>query len=52
MGETSKETRDSITNIRGERTPHLHGMWLVRADERTAQEPERWVLLIDNCLPC
>ena len=37
------ETRDSITDVWGERTPHLHGMWPVRVDERTMEEPERWV---------
>jgi hypothetical protein len=52
MGETIKETRDSITNIWGERTPHLYDTWPVRVDERTTEEPERRVLLIDNCLPC
>jgi ferredoxin-nitrate reductase len=38
-----KETRDSIGDVWGERTPHLHNMWPVRADERTLEEPERWV---------
>jgi ferredoxin-nitrate reductase len=38
-----KETRDSITDIWGERTPHLHGMWPVRVDERTTEQPEHWV---------
>src|SRR5947209_2726895 len=37
------ETRDSIKDIWGERTPHLHGMWPVRVDERMTAEPERWV---------
>jgi hypothetical protein len=37
------ETRDSIADVWGERTPHLHNMWSVRGDERTLEEPERWV---------
>ncbi|HJQ32513.1 MAG TPA: hypothetical protein VJ866_10045 [Pyrinomonadaceae bacterium] len=37
------ETRDSIADVWGERTPHLHNMWPVRADVRTLEEPERWV---------
>src|SRR5947209_7157703 len=37
------ETRDSIEDIWGERTPHLRGMWPVRVDERMTTEPERWV---------
>ena len=38
-----KETRDSIADVWGERTPHLHNMWPVRADGRALEEPERWV---------
>jgi ferredoxin-nitrate reductase len=38
-----RETRDSIADVWGERTPHLHNMWPVRKDERTVEEPERWV---------
>jgi predicted molibdopterin-dependent oxidoreductase YjgC len=38
-----RETHDSITDIWGERTPHQHGMWPVRVDERTTEEPEHWV---------
>jgi len=37
------ETRDSIADVWGERSPHLHNMWSVRRDERTSEEPERWV---------
>src|ERR687886_134304 len=37
------ETRDSIADVWGERTPHVHNMWSVRADERTLEGPERWV---------
>ena len=38
-----RETHDSITDIWGKRTPHLHRMWPVRVDERTTEEPEHWV---------
>jgi ferredoxin-nitrate reductase len=38
-----KETRDSITDIWGERTPHEENRWPVRVDERTLEKPERWV---------
>jgi len=37
-----KESRDSIADVWGERTP-FHGQWPVRVDERTTEEPERWV---------
>src|SRR5919199_4086521 len=37
-----KQTRDSITNIWGERTPYV-GDWPVRVDERIAEEPDHWV---------
>jgi anaerobic selenocysteine-containing dehydrogenase len=37
-------TRDSIRDIWGPRTPHVgEGRWPVRLDERTIEEPERWV---------
>ncbi|MCU7492628.1 MAG: nitrate reductase [Ignavibacteria bacterium] len=36
------ETRDSIKDIWGERTPY-YGSWPERVDERTLEEPERWV---------
>ena len=45
-----RETHDSITEIWGERTPHLHGMWPVRVDERTTEEPEHWVQ--SACILC
>src|SRR3954470_14578743 len=45
-----RETRDSITDIWGERTPHLHGVWPGRVDERTTEEPERWVQ--STCVLC
>src|SRR6476660_3459102 len=35
-------TRDSITDVWGPRTPHL-GDWPVRVDERTTDDPERWI---------
>jgi anaerobic selenocysteine-containing dehydrogenase len=36
------ETRDSIADIWGERTPYF-GEWSVRVDERTIAEPDQWV---------
>lgn len=45
-----RETHDSIANVWGERTPHLHRMWPVRVDERTVEEPERWVQ--SACILC
>ena len=36
------QTRDSIKDIWGERTPY-HGQWPVRVDQQTEEEPERWV---------
>ena len=36
------ETRDSIADIWGERTPYF-GEWPVRIDERTIAEPDQWV---------
>ncbi len=37
-------TRDSITDIWGERTPYAgEGAWPTRVDERTLKDPERWV---------
>ncbi len=45
-----KETRDSIADVWGERTPHLHNMWPVRPDVRTLEEPERRVQ--SACVPC
>src|SRR6476660_3891862 len=37
-----KQTRDSIKDIWGERTPY-HGEWPVRVDERKEEEPDKWV---------
>ncbi|MGE5660423.1 MAG: molybdopterin oxidoreductase family protein [Actinomycetota bacterium] len=44
-----KKTRDSIADIWGERQPYF-GDWPVRVDERTIEEPERWVQ--STCLLC
>jgi ferredoxin-nitrate reductase len=38
-----KETRDSITDIWGERTPYKDKKWPARVDERTVERPQRWV---------
>jgi ferredoxin-nitrate reductase len=38
-----KKTRDSISDIWGERTPHVGGVWSVRVDERTLEKPDKWV---------
>jgi ferredoxin-nitrate reductase len=43
------ETRDSIDDIWGPRTPHV-GPWPIRVDERTVEEPERWVTSV--CVLC
>ncbi len=37
-----EETRDSIKNIWGERTPYK-GEWPVRVDQQTTEEPDHWV---------
>ncbi len=38
------ETRDSIGDVWGARTPHPPGTpWPVRVDERTVESPDRWV---------
>jgi ferredoxin-nitrate reductase len=42
-------TRDAIKDIWGERTPYV-GDWPVRVDERTTDEPERWVQ--STCMLC
>jgi anaerobic selenocysteine-containing dehydrogenase len=43
------ESRDSIADIWGDRTPFL-GEWPARVDERTIAEPERWVA--SACVLC
>src|SRR6187200_2775756 len=45
----ANESRDSIEDIWGPRTPH-HGAWPVRVDERTTETPERWVQSV--CVLC
>lgn len=37
-----EQTRDSIKDIWGERTPYF-GQWPVRVDERKTEEPDKWV---------
>jgi ferredoxin-nitrate reductase len=44
-----KETRDSIADIWGERSPYF-GDWPVRVDERTIEEPDKWVQ--SSCVLC
>ncbi|HEV7810108.1 MAG TPA: nitrate reductase [Candidatus Limnocylindrales bacterium] len=46
---TVTETRDSIDDIWGPRTPHV-GVWPERVDERTLAQPERWVQSV--CVLC
>ncbi len=41
MNEVS-QSRDSIADVWGERTPY-HGDWPERVDQRTTEEPDRWV---------
>ncbi len=43
------ESRDSIADVWGARTPHA-GEWPVRVDERTLEDPERWVQSV--CVLC
>ena len=44
-----RETRDSIDDIWGPRTPH-HGDWPVRVDQRTTETPQQWVPSV--CVLC
>ncbi|GHF44046.1 anaerobic selenocysteine-containing dehydrogenase [Deinococcus metalli] len=45
------ETRNSIEDIWGDRTPHAAGQpWPARVDERVTQTPERWVR--GTCVLC
>ena len=45
------ETRDSITDIWGERTPYYGThQWPVRVDERTSEKPDKWVQ--SACVMC
>lgn len=43
------ETRDSIADIWGERTPHF-GDWPVRVDQRILEEPDQWIQ--STCVLC
>src|SRR3954463_15652792 len=43
------ESRDSITDVWGPRTPH-RGAWHPRVDVRTVEEPDRWVQ--SACIYC
>jgi ferredoxin-nitrate reductase len=36
-------SRDSISDIWGERTPHVNDEWPARVDERTLEKPDKWV---------
>jgi len=43
-GEGSRrETRNSIGDIWGERTPHRRGQWPERPDHRVVEDPDAWV---------
>ena len=43
-GDAMATTRDSIQDVYGPRTPYAgEGRWPARVDERTTEEPERWV---------
>jgi anaerobic selenocysteine-containing dehydrogenase len=44
------ETRNSIEDVWGPRTPHSAGSWPVRVDERTTGDVERWVPSV--CVLC
>lgn len=44
-----EQSHDSIKNIWGERTPYF-GQWPIRVDQRTEQEPDKWVQ--SACLLC
>ncbi|TSD67982.1 nitrate reductase [Inquilinus sp. KBS0705] len=38
-----KQTRDSIADIWGERTPYFDEQWPERVDERVTEEPDNWI---------
>ena len=46
----NQQTRDSIQDIWGDRTPIIDGRWPVRVDSHFTEEPERWVQ--SACLLC
>ena len=37
------QTRNSVVDVWGERTPYAHEPWPQRIDVHTAEVPERWV---------
>jgi len=43
------QTRDSIADVWGDRTPHYDD-WLSRVDERTLEKPEQWIQSV--CVLC
>jgi ferredoxin-nitrate reductase len=45
-----QQTRDSIRDVWGDRTPIIEGRWPVRVDSHLTEEPERWVQ--SACLLC
>lgn len=45
-----KQTRNSIENIWGERTPHKKNEWPVRIDEYYEEKPDKWVQ--SACMLC
>src|SRR5579885_867256 len=48
---TARQTRDSIADVWGPRTPYEgEGRWPVRVDERVLEQPEKWVQ--SCCLLC
>lgn len=44
-----QETRNSITDIWGQRTPYVKN-WPVRVDQRIEEEPEQWIQ--SACILC
>lgn len=42
MGSNEHQTRDSVEDIWGTRTPYKHE-WPTRVDERSIEEAEKWV---------
>ncbi|MGZ7107909.1 MAG: molybdopterin-dependent oxidoreductase, partial [Methanobacterium sp.] len=45
-----RQTRNSVKDVWGERTPHKKGEWPVRKDERLLDEPDEWIQ--STCLLC
>ena len=44
-----RQSRDSITDVWGERTPH-DGEWPIRVDEQIVEEPDHWIQ--STCIMC